>query len=149
MLSKNHLVVLPYQGQKGDFIVKSMKKGLKTLLPDDIKTDVAFQGKQLSSCFNIKDKTKFPHKHDLVYHAKCAEKSCNDDYVLETARRISEWVLDHSGRDRNFHILKHQIEKEQPCPQYENFKIISSGFRNNTRKKNYQKPCGLTLLDLP
>ena len=25
-----------------------------------------FQGKQLSSCFNIKDKTKFPHKHDLV-----------------------------------------------------------------------------------
>ena len=83
-------MVLPYQGQKGDFIVKSMKKGLKTLLPDDIKTDVAFQGKQLSSCFNIKDKTKFPHKHDLVYHANCAEESCTDDYVGETARCISE-----------------------------------------------------------
>ena len=78
---KRHLLVLPYQGQKGDFIIKSMRKRLKTLLPDNVKTDVAFQGKQLSSCFNIKDKTKFPHKHDLVYHAKCAEESCNDDYV--------------------------------------------------------------------
>ena len=126
-----------------------MKKRLKTLLPDDIKTDVAFHGKQLSSCFNIKDKTKFPHKHDLVYHAKCAEKSCNDDYVLETARRISEWVLDHSGRDRNFHILKHQIEKEQPCPQYENFKIISNGFRNNTKKKKLSEALWINTLRPP
>ena len=54
-------------------VIKSMKKRLKTLLPDNVKTDVAFQGKQLSSCFNIKDKTKFPHKHDLVYHAECPE----------------------------------------------------------------------------
>ena len=60
---------------------------------------------QLSSCFNIKDKTKFPHKHDLVYHAKCAEESCTDDYVGETARCISEYVLDHSERDENSHIL--------------------------------------------
>ena len=78
---KCHILALPYQGQKCDFIIKSMWKRLKTLLPDNVKTDVAFQGKQLSSCFNIKDKTKFPHKHDLVYHAKCAEESCNDDYV--------------------------------------------------------------------
>ena len=71
---KHHLLVLPYQGQKGDFIIKSMNKRLKTLLPDNVKTDVAFQGKQLSSCFNIKDKTKFLHKHDLVYHANVSKK---------------------------------------------------------------------------
>ena len=52
-----------------------MKKRLKTLLPVNFKTDVACQGKQVSSCFNITDRTKFPHKHDLVYHAKCAEES--------------------------------------------------------------------------
>ena len=39
---KCHLIVLPYQGQKDDFIIKSMNKRLKTLLPDNIKTDVAF-----------------------------------------------------------------------------------------------------------
>lgn len=39
---------------------------METLLPD-IKTDVVLQGKQLSSCCNIKDKSEFPQKHDLVY----------------------------------------------------------------------------------
>ena len=39
---KRHLLVLPYQGQKGDLIIKSMKKRLKTLLPDKVKTDVVF-----------------------------------------------------------------------------------------------------------
>ena len=67
-----------------------MRKRLNTMLQDNVKTDVAFQGKQLSSCFNIKDKAKFPHNNDLVYHAKCAEESYYDDYVSETARRISE-----------------------------------------------------------
>ena len=79
----------------------------KTLLPDNVKTDVAFQGRQLISCFNIEDKTKFPRKHDLVYHAKCAEKSFIDDCVGEMARRISERVLHFSGRDIKSQILKH------------------------------------------
>ena len=79
-------------------MIKSMRERLKTLLPDDVKTDVDFQGKQLSSCFNIKDKTKFLHKHDLVYHAKCEVGSCNDDYVVKVARHISERVIDKRKR---------------------------------------------------
>ena len=47
----------------------------------------------------------------------------------------AKYMLDHSGRDKNSHILKHQIEKGHPCPQYENFKVISSGFCNNTKKR--------------
>ena len=66
-----HLLVLPYRYHKTDFIINSMEKRLITLLPDNVRTDVAFQRKQLSFCFNIiKDKKKFPHKHNLVYHAK-------------------------------------------------------------------------------
>ena len=68
-----------------------MEKRLITLLPDNVRTDVAFQRKQLSFCFNIiKDKKKFPHKHNLVYHAKWAEESYNDEYISEMTRRISE-----------------------------------------------------------
>ena len=145
---KHHLLVLPCQGKKGNFIIKSMKKRLKILLPDNVKTDVAFQGKQLSSCFNIKDKIKFPHKHGLVNHAGCPEESCNDDYVDETARHISDRVIDHSGRNKNSHVLKHQIEKEHVCLQYKIFKVISSRSLNNTKKRKYQRCCGLTLLDL-
>ena len=120
-----------------------MKKRLKTLLPDNVKTDVAFQDKQLSSCFNIKNKTKFLHKHDLVYHAKCAEESCNDDYVGKTGRHISERVLDHSGTHKN--ILKHQIEKNTLAHNTRILKFLVTGFP----RENYQECCGLTLLDLP
>ena len=149
---KRHFLVLPYQGPKGDFIIKPTKKRFKTLLPDNVKTDVAFQGKQLSSYFNIKDKTKFPHKQDLVYHAECPEESCNDDYVSKTSRHISERAVDHSGRDKNSHILEHQIEKEHPFPQYKNFEILKLLAVVSTltlRRENYQKRCRLILLDLP
>ena len=52
-------------------------------------------------------KIKFPHKHDLGYHAECPEESCNDNYVDKTARRVSERVIDYSRIDKNYHILKH------------------------------------------
>ena len=123
-----------------------MKKRLKILLPDNVKTDVVFQGKEISPCFNNKDKTKFSHKHDLVYHSKCAEESCNDDYVGETARRISERVLDHIGRVKNSHILKHQIEKKIFTRI---LKLVVVAYVITLRRENYQKRCGLTLLDLP
>ena len=120
---------------------------MKSLLPDNIKTDVAFQGKQLSSCFNIKDKTKFPHNNDLVYHAECPEQSCIDDYVGEAARRIFERVIDHSGRGKNSHALKHQIEKEHCCPQNDNLKLLVVVSVKTLRRENYRKRWGLTLLD--
>ena len=58
----------------------------------------------------------FPHKHALVYHADCPVENCNDNYVGERTRRISERVIDYSERDKNTHILKRQTEKEHPCP---------------------------------
>ena len=63
-----------------------MKKIFTTLLPDNIKADVGFQGKQLNSCFKITDKTKFPHKDDPFYHDESPEESCNDDYVSKIDR---------------------------------------------------------------
>ena len=110
-----------------------MKKRLKTLLLDNTKRDVAFQGKQLSSYFNIKVSAEtWSSLPCWIYHYR-PKDSCNDDYIGETARQISERVIDRSGRDKNY-ILKEQIEKEQPWPRYENFKIIGNGFRNNTNK---------------
>ena len=51
-----------------------MRKKLKTLFPYNLKTDAAFQGKQLSCSFNIEDRTKFPDKHGVVYHANVLKK---------------------------------------------------------------------------
>ena len=63
-----HLLLVPYQGIKGDFVIKSMKKRMKTLLPTNIRTKIAFTGSKLSTCFQVRDKTKFEHNHDIVYH---------------------------------------------------------------------------------
>ena len=39
---KQHFFLGSYQGKKRDFVIKSMKKIMKTLLPSNINTKVAF-----------------------------------------------------------------------------------------------------------
>ena len=52
---ENHLLLLPYQGQKDDFALKRMEKKLKTLLHINFNTQIAFKGKKRNSCFTIKN----------------------------------------------------------------------------------------------
>ena len=78
---KKHLLMIPYQGGKGEQVIKSVRKTIKRLLPSNIK--VSFTGNKLSSCFNIKDKTKFEHRHDVIYLRTCSETTCNDNYIGE------------------------------------------------------------------
>ena len=56
-----------------------------------------------------KDKAKFEHQHDLVYHAKWPD--CDDNYIGEVGRRLWEFVCDYSGEDHKSHMLKHSYEK--------------------------------------
>lgn len=49
----------------------------------------------------IKDKTEFPHKHDLAQYAECPEEICNNYNVGEMARYICESVIVHS-EERKF-----------------------------------------------
>ena len=58
---------------------------------------VTFTGQKLSTQFNAKDRTKFEHKHDVIYFGKCPEQSCTDNYLGESARRISERIIDLVG----------------------------------------------------
>ena len=77
-------------------------------LPNNIETKVPYTGMKLGSNFQIKDKTNFDHKHDLVYYVKYQE--CQEDYIGEISRRIHERVCDHSGKDTKSHMLKHSLE---------------------------------------
>ena len=43
---KNHLLVLPYQGEKGTNIVYSMKRYVNKILPENVKLQTAFTGKR-------------------------------------------------------------------------------------------------------
>ena len=87
---KNHILVLPYQGEKGIHIVNSMKRYVNKILPKNVKVQTAFTGKRLSSCFKTKDRTKFEHQHDIIYQVKCSAENCSDGNIGEPARRIIE-----------------------------------------------------------
>ena len=55
--------MLPYQGDKGSDLLKSLNRYVSILLPDHTKLEITFTGEKLNSCFSIKDKTRFEHQH--------------------------------------------------------------------------------------
>ena len=81
-----HLMLVPYQGTKWDFVAKTITKRMNTLLPTYISTKIAITGSNLSTCFQVKDKTKF---EQIVYHGSSPETDYPKCYIGKTARRIS------------------------------------------------------------
>ena len=105
------------------------------MLPSNIKLQVSFTGNKLSSSFNIKDKTKFEHRHDVINLGTCPETTCNDNYINEAKRRILDRVKDHNGRDFKSHLLKHALENNHQHVSEKDFKTIGNGFRGNNKKR--------------
>ena len=136
---KNHKLVLPYQGEKRIHTVNSMRRYVNKTLPKNVKVQTAFTGKRLRSCFKIKDGTKFEHQHDVIYQVKCSVENFWDDYTGKSARHIIERVRDYGGRDTKSHVLEHSSEKEHVEVTKEDFKIISSNFKNNRLKRKIPK----------
>ena len=82
----------------------------------------------LASKFNIKDKIRKEHKHDLVYKSQCPDFNYDKTYMGETGGRFSERIIDHFGSDDKSHLNEH-AEKIG----YEN--ILSNGYQNNKFKR--------------
>ena len=116
-------------------LVDSMKRYVNKILPENVKVQTALTGKWLSSCFKTKERAKFEHQPGIIYQVKCSAEICLDDYIGESARRIIERVKGHTGRDTNSHVLKHSSKKEHAEVTREDFKIISSHFKNNRFKR--------------
>ena len=49
------MLLLPYQGKKEDYVIKSMKKIMNTLLSTGIATKIAYVGNKFSTSFREKD----------------------------------------------------------------------------------------------
>ena len=132
---KSYLLLLPNQGEKDLHLTKLLKRNLESPFLSTVKANVGFTGKKLSTCFQIKDQTKFEHKHDIIYLATCPEDNCSENYIGESGRRISERINDHTGRDQKSHIFKHSSEKCRQHFHIKIFKIIGNGFHNNSFKQ--------------
>ena len=63
---KKSFFITPYKGEKGEHLIKHMKRRILRLLPLEIKRQVAYTGRKLSTCFNIKDPSKFEHQRDVA-----------------------------------------------------------------------------------
>ena len=79
--------------------------------------------------------TKFEHKYDYIYFDKCPEQNCTDTYLGVSARRISDRIIDHAGRDQNPHLFRYAVVNDHHNASYDDFEIIGSGYRNNAFKR--------------
>ena len=61
--------------------------------------------------------------------------SCTDSYIGETARHLSERVVDHAGRDTTSHIVRHCLNSNHETVNIEHFKMLNMGYNNNTYGK--------------
>ena len=52
---------------------------MKSLLPTNIRTKTAVTGSKPSTRFQVKDKTKFEHNHDIAYDGTCLETDCPEN----------------------------------------------------------------------
>ena len=101
-----------------------------------MKLQITYTGRKHGSLFRTKDQTIiFEHKHDVIYYGKCPAESCVDDYIGETARRVNERIIDLTGSDTNSHLLKHSIESGHKPLEAVDYKIIGTGYRNNTMQR--------------
>ena len=65
--SKRLQLVLPYAGKCGNKTMRKMNTQLHKHLKDNVKVMITYQGTELLSRFEVKDKTKFEHRNDVVY----------------------------------------------------------------------------------
>ena len=92
--------LLPYQGEKSLHLAKSLKRNLKGLSPSTVKANIGFTGKKLSTRFQIKDQTKFEHKHHITYLGTCPEDNCSESCISESRQLVFERIIDHNSRDQ-------------------------------------------------
>ena len=75
------LMILPYAGEKGCTLIKSLKKNLQIV---NIQTRIVYTGTKLSSHLrNIKDPAPFEEQHDIGYPSFCSAENCNENYIMK------------------------------------------------------------------
>ena len=141
--NKNDFVTLalPYRGMKGEQILSKMKKQIAKLLSkyqnvnNNVKVRTLFKTKKLSSKFQVKDKTKPEHTHNIVYTAKCPNKECTAEYGGQTKCRLLKRVIQHNRTDKNSHLLKHARETGHHRVWLDDFKIVGQGYSSEFKRK--------------
>ena len=127
--------MLPYNGKQSNKLLLKIKKYFNKSLSSEVKTTVMYQSKKLGTKFRLKNKTRFNHQNNLAYYNKCLDKTCNEDHVGETDRRIEERIMDHNKRDKNSHLLQHFCKRNHPHVWENDFKVLGYNYHSNFKRK--------------
>ena len=134
----NLTLTLPYAGNVGEKIVQQMRKYVKQAVNTATKRvnlNTMYRSRKLSTRFNIKDKTKMEHMHNIVYYVPCPNKKCKDDYSGETKRWIEVPSDEHRSKDKKSHVLQHTKATKHKRVSLSDFKILGQGYRSSFRRK--------------
>ena len=131
-------MTLPYAGEKGENIVRKMKKTIASALnkkDGNVRTRITYHSKKLSTKFILKDKTKLQHRHNIVYHAKCPNEKCSSHYIGQTSCRLGKRATQHNRTDQNSHVLKHSKSKRHKRVWLKDFQIMGSRYNTDFKRR--------------
>ena len=123
-----HRLILPYKGEQGQNIIKSLNNYVERLLPQNQTAQHLYISRKLVSTFDIKDQTKLIHKHDLTYLVIFPENTCSEVYLGKAATRLNERIMEHASKGNKSHMLKHTL---QYLVIHQFLKTILEYFRKN------------------
>ena len=139
------MLLLPYQGKKEGYVIKSMKKIMNTLLPTGIATKNACVENKFSTSFRAKDVINL-NIIMTIYQGRCPKIGYNDHYLGETGPSMSSRVLDNAGSCLilDSHLLKYSLENGQiglymnNCYNYMN-KLLRKDAKSMLKKEKLLK----------
>ena len=123
-----HRLILPYKGEQGQNIIKSLNNYVERLLPQNQTAQHLYISRKLVSAFDIKDRTKLIHKHDLTYLVIFPENTCSEVYLAKATTRLNERIMEHASKGNKSHMLKHTL---QYLVIHQFLKTILEYFRKN------------------
>ena len=122
---------MPYIGEKGEQLTKSLVHKLRRCIPPskNVLFRILPRTNKISFYTNTKDKTPLLSKSNLVYQFTCP--CCNSSYIGKTERTLYERTMEHA-RDKDSAICYHlnNCEKYQHLLSLFNFPCNNSTLVN-------------------
>ena len=126
----NHCSIKTYKEKQDKNVIHSLGNNLYKVLQQAVGPKL---GTMLSEKFQINDKTKDEHKHDLAHYAKCPEYV--ESYVGQKGRRLQDLVDKHSRKDNKSNILRHFYHDNHKNMSGNNFHFLGNGYKKMKFKR--------------
>ena len=84
-------------------LFKILTEELSAILPNTIRTQIAFTSRKLGPLVHGHQHRKFANKSNILYSGTYPDENCSEIYG-ESARRVCDVINYHDGRDRCSHL---------------------------------------------